>query len=109
MVQCSTQYVCTQTWYDATDRSDPPTGTAKDDVIAYGAGPHGEDLNVVCVTGTGDVQFQVQDPDGNWFTPGEASYTVSASNVVRLPRSNMPNVRIIATGDAKFAVTGSLR
>ncbi len=109
MANCSTNYTCRPVWYDATDRSDPPVGEAKDDVIAKAGSPHSEDLNVVCFTGSGDVQFQVQDPDGNWFTPSEASYTVASSNVVRLPRANMPDVRIIATGDAKFSVSGSLR
>lgn len=106
---CSTSYTCTPTWHDATDRSDPPAGEAKEDIVAYAAGPHAQDLNVVCFVGTGTIEFQVKDPDGNWFTPNEASYTVAASNCVRLPRANMPDVRIIATGDAKFYVEGSLR
>lgn len=99
MPTCATNYVCTPVWYDSTDL----------DIIAYAAGPHAEDLNVTCFVGTGDVQFQVKDPDGNWFTPSEASYTVLASNLVRLPRANMPDVRILATGNAKFSVEGSLR
>lgn len=102
---CSTNYTCTPIWYDNTANSDSG-GT---DVIAYAAGPHAVDLNVVCFVGTGTVQFQVKDPDGNWFTPAEASYTVQDSNCVRLPRANMPDVRVIATGTAKFYIEGSLR
>lgn len=96
---CETNYTCTPNWYVAADT----------DVIAKRAGPHAEDLNVTCVVNTGTVQFQVQDQDGNWFTPSEASYTVRDSNLVRLPRANMPDVRILAVGDATFSITGSLR
>lgn len=96
---CTTTYVCTPKWYDATDT----------DVIVRAAGPHAVDLNVVCWVGDGNIQFQVQDPDGNWFTPSEASYTVVDSNCVRLPRANMPDIRILATGTAKFHVVGDLR
>lgn len=86
-------------WYTSSDT----------DVVAYASGPHAVDLNVTCVVGTGNIQFQVKDHLGNWFTPEESSYTVLASNLVRLPRANMPDVRILATGDAKFSVAGSLR
>lgn len=103
---CSTNYVCTPIWYDAQNNTD--TGTA-DDVIAYAAGPYAQDLNVTCEVNSGTVQFQVKDSTGTWFTPSEVSYTVQDSNLVRLPRANMPDVRIIATGDAKFYVEGSLR
>lgn len=96
---CTTNYVCTPVWYTSTDL----------EVIAYAAGPHAVDLNVTCVVGTGDVQFQVKNNLGVWFTPSEASYTVTASNLVRLPRANMPDVRILATGTATFAIEGSLR
>jgi hypothetical protein len=99
MPTCATNYVCTPVWYDSADL----------DVIAKAAGPHAVDLNVTCFVGTGDVQFQVKDPDDAWFTPAEASYTVLASNLVRLPRANMPDVRILATGNAKFSIEGSLR
>lgn len=100
---CEVNYTCTPKWFDAT------VTDTDDQVIAKAAGPHAVDLNVVCFVGAGTVQFQVQDPDGNWFTPSEASFTVSDSNCVRLPRANMPDVRIIATADAKFYVEGSLR
>ena len=96
---CTTTYVCTPVWYVAAD----------DDVIAYAAGPHAPDLNVTCVVKTGTVQFQVKNELGVWFTPSESSYTVLASNLVRLPRANMPDIRILATADATFAVEGSLR
>lgn len=103
---CSTNYICTPIWYDVEYNSD--TGT-KDDVIAYAAGPYAQDLNITCEVNTGTVQFQVKDSSGVWFTPSEASYTVQDSNLVRLPRANMPDVRVIATGDAKFYIEGSLR
>jgi len=103
---CSTNYVCTPIWYDVQNNTD--TGTAGD-VIAYAAGPYAQDLNVTCEVNSGTVQFQVKNSLGVWFTPSEVSYTVQDSNLVRLPRANMPDVRIIATGDAKFYVEGSLR
>lgn len=98
MSTCTTNYVCTPVWYNSTNL----------DVIASAAGPHAVDLNVTCFVGTGNVQFQVKDPSGNWFTPSEASFTVLASNLVRLPRANMPDTRIIATGNAQFSVEGAL-
>lgn len=98
MSTCATNYVCTPVWYDSTNM----------EVIAYAAGAHAVDLNITCFVGTGTVQFQVKNPAGDWFTPTEASYTVLASNLVRLPRANMPDIRILATGNAKFSVEGSL-
>ena len=99
MPTCTTEYTCVPTWFTATDL----------EVIAKAAGPHAVDLNVTCIVDSGDVQFQVKDNLDAWFTPSEASYTVLASNCVRLPRANMPDVRILATGDATFSVNGSLR
>jgi hypothetical protein len=102
---CSTNYECTPIWYDETNS----TEGGGEDVIAAAAGPYAQDLNVTCVPGAGTVQFQVKDHEGNWFTPAEASYTVNESNLVRLPRANMPDVRILATGPARFYVEGALR
>ena len=102
---CSTNYVCNPIWYTIADK----TEEGGEDVIARAAGPHAVDLNVVCDVRTGTVQFQVKDRDGNWFTPAEASYTVNDSNCVRLPRANMPAIRIIATADAAFYIEGDLR
>jgi len=96
---CTTNYTCVPKWYVAADL----------DVIAKAAGPHAVDLNITCVVKTGNIQFQVKDDEDEWFTPSEASYTVLASNLVRLPRANMPDVRIIATADATFSIEGSLR
>lgn len=100
-----TNYTVTPTWFDENNKSE----NSGEDVIAYAAGPYATDLNITCVPGAGSVQFQVRDAENNWFTPSEASYTVNDSNLVRLPRANMPDMRIIATADAKFMVTGSLR
>lgn len=99
----STEYLSGQTcapkWYVATD----------EDVIVQACGPHAVDLNITCITKNGNIQLQVQDEEGVWFTPTEASYTVEESNLVRLPRANMPAIRILATVDATFHVQGSLR
>lgn len=103
---CSTNYVCVPIWYDVENNSD--TGSEAD-VIAYAAGPYAQDLNITCVVNSGTVQFQVKDSAGVWFTPSEVSYTIQDSNLVRLPRANMPDVRVIATGDAEFYIEGSLR
>lgn len=106
MVQiCSTNYVCTPKWYSAADSVE----NNGEDVVVQASGPYAQDVNVTCIPKTGTVQFQVKDDEGNWFTPGEASYTVNDSNLVRLPRANMPDVRILATADAKFYVEGDLR
>lgn len=104
---CSTNYVCTPIWYDVNNNTD--LDPANTDVIAYAAGPHAQDLNVTCVCNSGTIQFQVKNNLGVWFTPAEAAYTVRDSNLVRLPRANMPDVRVIATGDAFFYIEGSLR
>ena len=103
--QCSENYECTPIWYDVTNNS----ATDGEDVIVKAAGPYAEDVNVVCDVKTGVVQFQVMDSEGEWFTPNESSFTVQASTVVRLPRANMPDVRVIATLDAKFYIEGPLR
>lgn len=105
MAECSTNYICTPVWYTAADS----TEGGGDDVIAQAAGPHAVDLNVSCVVKTGNIQFQIQDETEAWFTPSEAAYTVTASNLVRFPRANMPAMRILATADATFAVQGVLR
>lgn len=102
---CSTNYVCNPIWYALADKAEE----GGEDVVARAAGPHAQDLNVTCVCNTGTIQFQVKDNLGAWFTPNEASYTVNDSNLVRLPRANMPDVRIIATGDATFYIEGPLR
>lgn len=103
--KCSTNYECNPIWYTIADKAEE----GGSDVIAHAAGPYAQDLNIVCDVRNGTVQFQVRDRDGNWFTPAEASYTVTDSNCVRLPRANMPDVRVIATADAAFYIEGSLR
>lgn len=98
MVACATNYTCVPIWYVLTDT----------EVIAQIGGPSAPDLNVTCVVGTGTVLFQVKDENDAWFTPADASYTVTVSNVVRMPRANMPDMRVLATGNATFAITGAL-
>lgn len=95
---CTTNYTCVLKWYLAADV----------DVIAQSGGPSEPDLNVTCIVNTGTVLFQVKDDQDEWFTPADASYTVTVSNVIRMPRGNMPEMRILATGDATFAVHGPL-
>ena len=99
MTICSTNYNCVPVWYTAADL----------EVIAQSGGPSAVDLNVTCIVKAGDIQFQIKNELGVWFTPSEASYTILASNCVRLPRSNMPEVRILASADATFSVAGALR
>jgi len=95
---CTTNYTCVLTWYVLTDV----------DVIAQIGGPSAPDLNVTCIPNTGTIQFQVKDENDAWFTPADASYTVTVANVIRMPRANMPEMRVLATGDATFAITGAL-
>lgn len=101
---CSTNYSCIPIWYTSDDNEE----AGGSDVIAYAQGSYAPDINIVCVVNDGNVQFQVKDNLGEWFTPSEASYTVIDSNLVRLPRSNMPDIRILATSNATFYVEGSL-
>ncbi len=95
---CTTNYTCVPVWYLAADV----------DVIAQIGGPSAPDLNVTCVVNTGTVQFQVKDELDAWFTPADASYTVTVSNLIRMPRANMPDMRVLATGDATFSIAGAL-
>ena len=95
---CSTNYTCVAKWYIDTDL----------DVIAAADGPHAVDMNITCIVNAGNIQFQVKDNNDAWFTPAEASFTIVESGLVRLPRANMPDMRIIATVDATFSVTGDL-
>lgn len=101
---CTTNYTCTPKWYVAGDASE----NGGEDVILYSKGPHAEDTNVTCVVNSGNIQFQVKNENDAWFTPSEASYTVTASNLVRIPRANMPDIRILATSDATFSIAGAL-
>ena len=96
MTTCTTNYVCTPKWYVAAD----------DDVILPSKGPSATDLNVTCIVKTGNIQFQIKNELDAWFTPSESAFTIVASSLVRLPRANMPEVRIIATNDATFSVHG---
>lgn len=98
MATCTTNYTCTPVWYTSVDV----------DVIAQIGGPSAPDLNVTCIVNTGNIQFQVKDELGAWFTPADASYTVTVSNVIRMPRANMPDMRVLATGNATFSITGAL-
>lgn len=98
MTVCTTNYDCVAKWYVSTDL----------DAIAQIGGPSAPDLNVTCIPGTGSVQFQVKDELDAWFTPADASYTISVANVVRMPRAYMPDMRVIAFGDATFSITGAL-
>jgi hypothetical protein len=98
MTICTTNYTCVPVWYDNTAV----------DVIAQIGGPSAPDLNVTVIAGTGTVQFQVKDDQDAWFTPADASYTITVSNIIRMPRANMPEMRVLATGDALFAITGAL-
>ena len=103
--ECTTTYVCVPKWYTAADS----TEGGGEDVVAFAKGPHAVDLNITCIVNAGDIQFQVKDENDVWFTPSEASYTVTDSNLVRLPRANMPGIRILATNDATFSIMGSLQ
>ena len=56
----------------------------------------------------GEIEFQIRDDENNWITPEEASYAVGASNLVRLPRANMPEMRILANGRSVFSIHGAI-
>ena len=94
----STTYTVTPIWYTS----------ANTDVIAYADGPHADDINISCFPKTGSIVIQIKDENDTWVTPSEAAYTILESGLVRLPRANMPDMRILATGDAVFAISGEL-
>ena len=104
MATCTTNYVCTPVWYTSVNSTE---GGGKD-VISHAKGPSAQDLNVTCIVNTGNVQFQIKDENGIWFTPTEASFTITDSSLIRLPTANMPDIRILATGNAIFSVAGNL-
>lgn len=104
MATCSTNYSCEPVWYTEADK----TENAGEDVILPEKGPSAVDNNITCIPGTGSINFQVKDQNDVWFTPAEASFTVLEATLVRLPRANMPDMRIIANGDAVFSVAGKL-
>lgn len=91
-----TNYIITNKWYTVADG----------DVLIYADGPYAIDLNITCIPKTGNIQLQIKDDLGNWFTPAEASYTILESGLIRIPRANMPEMRILPTLDATFAVHG---
>lgn len=101
---CSTNYSCEPIWYTIANS----TEEGGEDVVLTAMGPYAEDVNVTCVVNAGTVQFQVKDNEGNWFTPAEASFTVTDSSLVRIPRANMPAIRVLATVDATFYIEGPL-
>ena len=100
----SNQYICEPKWFTALDS----TEEGGDDVIAYNDGPHAVDLNISCIVKSGNIQFQIKNELGEWLTPSESSHTVTNDSLVRLPRANMPDIRILATADATFHVQGAL-
>jgi len=107
MAEYTTNYTVTPTWFTSDDSEE----NGGEDVIALAAGPHAVALNITCIPKTGSVQLQVRDENGDWFTPAPiiGHYTVTDSTLLTLPRANMPDVRILAVGDATFSITGSLR
>ena len=82
-------------WYDSTTPILVPAGNKNAAPMTLAADP-----------GTGNVQIQVQNSAGVWTTPAQAEYTITEFSVVDLRRQNMPGLKIIATGDAKFLITG---
>ena len=58
--------------------------------------------------GTGDVQIQLLQADGvTWYTPADEDHTIDVEGAMRIERRNAPAIRILATGNAQFALTGS--
>ncbi len=58
--------------------------------------------------GTGNVQIQLLQADGQtWYTPANTDHTVDIAGAVKIERRNAPAIRIVATGNAQFNMTGS--
>lgn len=91
-------------WYTSAD-SEEQNG---DDVIIYADNPYQEDLVMIVEPNAGDVQIQVKDSSDNWFTPTGSEFTITEKTLVKIPRKNMPDTRILATSDATFCIHGSV-
>lgn len=65
------------------------------------------DFSIVVEPGDGNVQVQIQDSAGDWFTPSADEYTLAAADVYVIDRRNKPSFKIMATGTAKFYTIGA--
>jgi hypothetical protein len=64
-------------------------------------------ISIVVDPGDGNVQIQIRNPAGVFFTPAAEMYTLTEADVYVIPMSNKPEMQIIATGTAQFYVIGA--
>jgi len=62
-------------------------------------------ITITVEPGDGSVQIQLKNSAGTFVTPAAAEYTITAAGPIQLERANTPEMRVIATGTAKFEVT----
>lgn len=80
-------------WYDS------------DNPYVFSAGKHFETPASLAVDpGNGNVQIQFPSRLGVWTTPVDAAYTISVFGIYQVPRANMFETRILATGTAQFSI-----
>jgi len=84
------------TWRTAAEPQEIPRGKRGDDQMRVVAHPGN----------SGDIQLQIRAPDNTWVTPAATEYTITTIDIVNLPREGMPAIRVLATNDAQFHITG---
>ncbi len=82
-----------------------PTYQTDDKIIPEGV-HHSTDFSIVVDPGNGNVQVQIEDAAGAWFTPAAAEYTLTAADVYVIDRRNRPSLKIVASGTAQFYTIG---
>ncbi|MCF7725788.1 hypothetical protein [Sulfitobacter sp. M22] len=82
-----------------------PTYQTDDKIIPEGVN-YSTDFSIVVDPGDGDVQVQIEDSAGDWFTPDGEEYTLTLADVYVIDRRNRPSLKIVASGTAKFYTIG---
>lgn len=99
-------YTVTFTWFTSADAVEN-NGT---DVIIHSDNIFQDPITVITEPNTGTIQIQVKGSDGEWFTPDLPEFSNQSQNksLMFVGRKNMPETRVLATGNAKFALIGPL-
>lgn len=78
--------------------------TSADSYVIHSGRHYEAPITVTVDPGTGNVQIQFKNSAGTWTTPADVAFTIDAFGVYELPRANVPEARIIATGNAQFQI-----
>ncbi|MFX0547350.1 hypothetical protein ACEWPL_017580 [Roseovarius sp. S1116L3] len=80
--------------------------TSSEPLILSERPDHYKPLTLQIEVGSGTVEVQRLQSDGVTWSTIEVEGTLTASGIYKVDRSNSPELRIIATGDAKFSAVG---